>query len=217
MDFAASTPMRLAHEGSLFVCTNPTLGTPAATGTSVPASFSATAPMFVVKNNAPANSGICTWLHSLAVVQIGGTAPASTTSVQSAVVVDSGDRTPTSGTQLLTPVNTVHGGRASTTQVWAVPPTGSGANMVAPAAVSARTIARRQVKGGATVLLDEYDLLFGGEGPLMKMANSAVGTFSSRYPAVRLLPQHFALIYLWFPGGNTNAFTHEFEMVLSER
>lgn len=213
MDFAASTPMRLAHEGSLFVCTNPTIGTQIATSASVPASFSATAPMFVVKNNALANSGICTWLHSLSVVQIGGTAPASTTSVQSAVVVDSGDRTPTAGSQLLTPINTIHGGRASTTQVWAV----NGANITVPAAVSARTIARRQVKGGATVLLDEYDFQFGGENPLTKMANAAVGTFSSRYPAVRLLPQHFALIYLWFPGGITNAFSHEFEMVLSER
>lgn len=202
-----------ADEGSLFVCANPTPGTAIATGAAVNATFAATAPHFVVKNNAPAASGTPVWLHSLSILHVGGTAPVGTTSVQSAVILDTGDRTPSAGTSLLTPVNTTFNGKASVCQVW-VP---NAANPVVPAAVAPRIVARDIIKSGATVLLDEFEMLFGEDAQSLKGAPSAVGTFSTRAPAVRLLPQQFALIYLWFPGGGTNPFSHEFELMLSER
>lgn len=214
MNIFSTNTLRLSYEGCIFVCTNPTPGTPIATSTSVQTSFSATKPHLVIKNNAPVTSTIRAYLHSLNILQIGGTAPATTTSVQAAVVVDSADRTPSAGSQTLTPVNTVLGGKTSVCQVFAV----SAANLTAPTAGSAAsTVARRQIKGGATVVLDEYELQFGSEQPSVKMANGAVGTFTSSLPPICLLPQQFALLHLWFPGGATNAFTHEFELVLSER
>jgi hypothetical protein len=206
--------LRIAQDGQLY--TRTTGGTPIATGTSVPtgASIPATTPLIVVKNNSPIGSGIRTWVHSLNIVQIGGTVPASVTSVQAAVVVDSGDRTPTANLTLATPNNVVIGGRASTSQVWQC----NAGNLTVPAASSAAiTTARRQIRSGITVLLDEYELRFGSEAPVTKMPTAVVGSFATSLPALVIQPQHFALIYLWFPGGATNAFTHEYEMVLSER
>ena len=207
--FSTTTADR-ANEASLFVATNPTRGTAIVTGNAFTA-FSATAPFYVIKNNAPVNGGGRTWLHSINMNMV--TVAGTVASVQSAIVIDTGDRTPTAGSVLITPVNTVPGGKASTTQVWV----GSGANLTVPAESSARTIARRQIRGGLNVVVDEYELKFGSDGSAYKTANAAVGTFSSQLPALCLLPQQFALIHFWWPSAAAATMSYEFDMVLSER
>lgn len=207
--FSTTTADR-ANESSLFVATNPTRGTAIVTG-NAQATFSATVPHFVIKNNAASGSGVRTWLHSINMNMV--TVAGSVTSVQSAIVIDTGDRTPTAGSVAITPVNTVPGGKVSTTQLWV----GTAANLTVPAESSARTIARRQIRGGLNVIVDEYEMKFGCDDQSIKMANGAVGTFSTQFPALCLLPQQFALVHLWWLGAAAATMSYEFDMVLSER
>jgi len=211
--FTTNAP-RLCQEGSLFSCTNITPGTVVNTATPPPQALVATTPLFVIKNNAPATASTRVTLLSLNVQQF-GTVPASVLSVQSAIVIDTGDRTPTAASSSsLTPVNSVIGGKTSTTLVWSCL---SGQTLTVPAAVAAKTISRRQVKGGPIINLDEYEFRFGADTQSTKTPPSAVGMFSCSVPSVCLLPQQFALIYIWFPTGITNPFAHEFDLTFSER
>jgi len=95
-----------SDEGSYFAITTPTPGTKVDYGSAgTQTSFSDTVPFMLIKNN-DALGGKRIYLDYLKLIQIGGTAPASTTSVQMAVKIDNINRQNTAGTlTTLTPVS----------------------------------------------------------------------------------------------------------------
>jgi hypothetical protein len=209
-----------ADEGSYFVATNPTPGTAIAYGSAgTQASFSDTVPFFLYKNNAGAGTGTRMYLKNLKLIQIGGTAPATTTSVQVAVKTDNVPRFPTSAASTYTAATPVNANNNSTRgavgQLWV--PNGAVATIPASGG-SARLVDRVQLKGGPTLVLDQYELLFcapdnaQGGGYL-----TTVSKYSERVSPVILGPQEYAVVHLWFPGGATNPFTFEFSTSWRER
>lgn len=214
------TTHALADEGSYFVATNPVPSTVLAYGSAgTQVAFSDTVPFMQVKNQAQQGDPGArrTFLQYLRIIQIGGTAPATTTSVQVAVKVDSRDRTASAGTPAThTPVNVnMDDQRTSSTQVIVF----TGAVATIPAAgPSARLVGRAQLKGGPTLLLDEYNVAFGTVDPSSQGGYlTTVASYISRLPPVVLGPQQTATIHLWLPGGATNPFSYEYELGFFER
>jgi len=168
-----------------------------------------------VKNTAAAG-GKRVFLDFLKLIQ-NGTAPASTTAVHMAVKVDSADRTATAGTpSVITPVNAnMDDGSGAVSRVTVF----SGAVATIPAAsAAARLVARAQIKGGPTLNLDEYNVVFGGADNASQGGYlTTVASYCSRVAPVVLGPGQNATIYLWFLSGATNAFSYEFELGLFER
>jgi hypothetical protein len=74
------------------------------------------------------------------------------------------------------------------------------------------------LKGGPTLVLDEYTINFGcddvpgGGGYLTTVAD-----YQTRMGGLVLGPQQWGVVFLWFPGGATNPFTFEFEVLIRER
>ena len=207
-----------ADEGSYFAFTNPTPGTGVAYGSGgTQASFSDTVPFMLLFNNAAVGSSIRAFLDYIKLIQIGGTAPASTTSVQAAVKIDSSNRLNTAGT--LTTITGVNPNQDSSAQPVSKLYVPAGAVATIPAAgSSARLIGRAQLKGGPTLLLDEYNLNFGFDDiPSSGGYLTTVASYQTRMPPVVLGPQQWAVVHLWLPGGATNPFTFEFEVGVRER
>src|ERR1019366_772728 len=98
---AVPTKHILADEGSYFTITNPTPGAALAYGSAgTQASFSDTVPFFILKNNASSSDPLAKrmYLDYIRLIQITGTAPATTTSVQMAIKLDNINCFPTAGT-----------------------------------------------------------------------------------------------------------------------
>jgi hypothetical protein len=208
-------------EGSYFVTTNPTPGTGLAYGSAgTQVSFSDTVPFIQVINtgNPSDPSAKTIWLDYLKLVQFGGTAPATTTSVQLAAKVDNGFRAATAGTPV------VHTPVVPNMNLANIAPVGrvivhTGAVATIPAASgAARVVSRCQLKGGPTLLLDEHQVQFGaldaisGGGYL-----TTVAAYASRSGPVGVGPGQSLTIHLWFPAGATNPFTYEYELGHFER
>src|SRR5712692_3293372 len=211
------TRQLLVDEGVYFAITNPTPGTKIDYGSAgTQASFSDTVPFMLVKNN-DNPGGKRLFLDYVKVIQIGGTAPATTTSVQAAVKIDNVNRQNTAGTLTqLTPVNANMGLIVGSISQWFVP---AGAVATIPASSgSARLVGRAMLKGGPTLLLDEYTIMFGPQDvPPMGGYLTTVSSYITRMPPLALDPQQWAVIYLWLPGGATNPFSFEFEIGQWER
>lgn len=206
------TEHALADEGAYF-CAN-SFGTTIATAAGGPTSLADTTPLMVMKNNALPASGIRLYLRSIKILQIGGTAPASTTSVQYAFSTDSGNRVPTAGTSTITGVGVNQDSGTLPNGVLYVP---NAANPTAPAAVSKRNVARGQVKGAATAVLDEYNFIFGSLVDVGTVVSAGITRYSQNVPPLVIGPQQFGLFHLYFPSGATNAFTFEYEVTWFER
>ncbi len=206
-----------ADEGSYWVATNPTPSTGVAYGSGgTQATFADAAAAFVWKNNASAADGIRMYLKYVRMI-LGGTIPASSTSLQFAVKVDNGNRVPTANATAITPVNPnmdIGAGSGAPAGVVYVP---NGGIPTVPAAVSARLIGRGSLRQVIPVVLDELELRFGAvDGPGAVVATGA-GRYVTSAPPVVIGPQQFALLHLWLPSGTTSPLTFEFETAWVER
>lgn len=210
----------LADEGSYYVATNPTPGTGVAYGSGgTQTSFSDTVPFLIFQNTDTQTNSTNKrlYLDYIKIIQFSGTAPASTTSVQLAAKIDSALRTNTAGSMTtITPVGANMDMPSSPIGRVLCP---AGAVATIPAASNAaRIVGREQIKGGPTLLLDQYNLSFGcvdvatGGGYL-----TTVAAYNSRMSPVILGPQMSLVIHLWLPAGATNPFTFEFECGWWER
>lgn len=213
---ALSERNRAADDGGYFVATNPTPSTAIAYGSGgTNATFSDTVPFMNVVNTA-ATGGKRVYLDYLKLIQ-NGTAPASTTSVHYAIKIDNVARTATAGTPVThTPVNANMGdGSGPVSRVIVF----SGAVATVPAAsAAARLVARGQLKGGPTLNLDEYNIVFGGADNASQGGYlTTVASYCSRSAPVVLDPGCNAMIYLWFLSGITNPFSYEYELGIFER
>lgn len=215
------TKQVLADEGSYFITTNPVPQSVLAYGSAgTQTAFSDTVPfMQIINTGNPGDPAAPTiFLDYLKLIQIGGTAPATTTSMGMAIKLDNGFRAATAGT----PVTAVP--VAANMNLATVSPAGrvvyfTGAVATIPAAsTAARLIGRAQLKGGPVLVLDEYTVVFGindaapGQGYL-----TTVSQYSTRCPPFGIGPGQSATIHVFFPGGATNPFSYEFEMGHWER
>ena len=216
-----STKHSLVDEGSYFVTTNPIPQTVLAYGSAgTQAAFSDTVPFMQLINTAgpqDANAPIV-FFDYLKLLQIGGTAPATTTSVGYAIKVDNGFRASTAGT----PVGAVP--VCPNQQLATVAPAGrviyfTGAVATIPAAsAAARLVSRGQLKGGPTLVLDEYCLASGMvDSPANGGYLTTVATYTTRCPPIAVGPGQSMTIHLFLPGGATSPFSYEFELGHFER
>jgi hypothetical protein len=211
----------LCEEGSYFSTTNPTPSTPIAYGSGgTQATFSDTVPFMQIINTGNPGDPTCpiVFLDYLKLIQVGGTAPASTTAVHMAIKLDNGFRASTAGTPTTNTPNCTNMNIASVAPVARVV-TYAGAVATIPAAsAAARLVARAMLKGGPTLLLDENCVAFGlldpppGGGYL-----ATVAQYTARAPAVAIGPGQSATIHLWFTSGITNPYSYEFELGHHER
>jgi hypothetical protein len=215
------TKQVLADEGSYFVSTNPTPSSGLAYGSAgTQATFVDTVPFMQIINtgnpgdpNAP-----IVFPDYIKLLQIGGTAPASTTSIGVAMKLDNGFRTASAGTPA-TVVPVSSNMNLATAQPAHRLVYFTGAVATIPAASSAaRLCARGMIKGGPTLLLDEYTMAFGlNDPPTQGGYLTTVAAYTTRVPPVAIGPGQSLTVYLWFIGGATNPFTYEFEATAWER
>lgn len=215
------TKHQLSDEGSYFITTNPTPSTVLAYGSAgTQATFSDTVPFMQLINTAGPNdpNAPILFFDYLKLIQIGGTAPASTTSVQYAIKVDNGFRASTAGTPVLAaPV-------CPNMQLATVAPAGrvvyyTGAVATIPAAsTAARLVARGQLKGGPTLVLDEYTIAAGMvDSPANGGYLTTVSQYTTRCAPIAVGPGQSMTVHLFFPSGITNPFSYEFELGHWER
>lgn len=206
------TKHALADEGTYFTFANPTPGTGIAYGaTAPPTGFSDTVPFFLFYNSNPiGGKRIC--LDYLKLLQFGGTAPATTTSVQATLKIDNNRGiTSAASTYTLIAPSKANGASNLTPSLKLYVPTGAVATIPA-VTTAARVIGRAQLKGGPTLLLDEYTLSFGAvDGVAGGGYLTTVAAYNTRMPAFELAPQEYGILHLWMPGAATNPFTFEFE------
>jgi hypothetical protein len=211
----------LCDEGSYFITTNPVPQTVLAYGSGgTQATFSDTVPFiqWINTGNPGDPSAPVMFIDYIKLIQIGGTAPASCTDVQYAIKLDNGFRTSTSGTPVTaTPL-------PSNMNQATIQPAGrlvyyTGAVATIPASSSnARQVARGQIKGAISTVLDNYTIAFGLVDTTPAAAYSAtVAQYTERSPAFAIGPGQSATLYLWFTSGITNPFSYEFETAHWER
>jgi len=213
---------QMADECSSFVVLASTPGTTLAYGAAgTQTTFSDTVPFLIVENTESDPNGRTIFLDYLKLIQIGGTAPATTTSIQAAAVIDAGNRFPTSAgttytdrTAAIQCTNTRKNAKSIAKVLFP-----NGAVATIPASTGqARQVGRAQLKGGPTLLLDEYSIHFGAVDPPSSGGYlTTVGAYQARMPELAIAPGHFGIIHLWFPGGATNPFTFEAELKITER
>jgi hypothetical protein len=208
------TKHSLAEEGSYFVTSNPTPGT--ALAAPVIASFSDTAALFLIYNNADINDPAAVSIY-LGHVKLAFTvAPATATGTRYLVRLDQAIRTPTAGSTVLagpggTPGALMTGpivaGRGSAAKIWSF--TG-GAQMTIPAVT---TVGRTVALGG----IDGIPIV-GGERIIVFGASdlTSSGQQSASTPVV-IPPGWSAAIHMWWPGNATTGASVEPELAWWER
>lgn len=211
----------LVDEGSYFITTNPTPQTVLAYGAAgSQAAFSDTVPfMQLVNTGNPGDPAApVVFPDFLKIIQIGGTAPATTTSVGVVMKLDSGFRastagTPTTALPVCANMNLVTAAPAARLVYY------TGAVATIPAAsAAARIVSRAMLKGGPTLVLDEYTMLFGiNDGVGCQGYLTTVASYSTRVPAMGIGPGQSLTFYLFLPGATTNPFSYEFELAHWER
>lgn len=215
------TKQVLCDEGSYFVTTNPTPSTPIAYGSGgTQTSFSDTVPFLQVINtgNPGDPAAPVVFVDYLKLLQIGGTAPASTTSVNVVARLDNGFRASTAGTPTTnTPVN-ANMNLATPAPVARVV-TYSGAVATIPALSAAgRQVGRALIKGGPTLLLDEYTIAHGmNDSPAGQGYLTTVSAYTSRMPPIGIGPGQSLTYHLFMAAAATNPFSYEFELGHWER
>ncbi len=201
---ASPTDHGYAEEGSMFVATNPTIGT----GTlwvAAQTAFSDTAPNFLIQNTDPVK-----WMFLRYLKMVATAAATGTTSIQYAVKIDSQLRTPTTNnTAIITPVNPNMNmgslGAAMNIQVQ----NSATVSVIPAASANARIVARGSL-GGLNIIGDEMLIVFGSTDAGAQTATTAAegagqpGRRVSSAPAVVIGPGHSAVIYVWLPGSSAS-------------
>ena len=203
-------PDRAAEEGTRFVATNPTPGTPIATTTSITA-FTVASPIMAIVNNNGIDSGINVTLDYLRLLL--SQVPTSATSWQWLMQKDSATRYSSAGSTIV-PKNVLVG---------APNPTGSagiyfGALVAAAAGVNARYTHRSVGRSVVGVIQDETLFKFGS--PSHDGAGTLGGTVALRVPIPCgpevIRPGETWLLYGW-GAANAAAPSWEFELGYTER
>lgn len=205
---------QLADEGSYFVATNATLGTPIS-GATAPTAFSATAALLSIYNSiaagaAPSKSIALHWIQLE--VRAAGT---SGTSFQYAMSIDTGNRFSSGGTPI-TPVNPNIGNAASSAASIATVNFGA---IVASAANAARRVKHGQLRSVIKVIGDVYLFVFGQGMPTtpgMVLEGSAQAFIPVMCPPVVLGPNSSFLLHEVAPA-QAAAATYEFSAAWWER
>lgn len=201
--------LNLAREGSLFVASNPTIGTAVALTVAAQTSFSATAPAFLLRNSDATKDAIVRRINLLCTTV--GTAG---TDLQFAIVVDSANRY-SSGGAARTPVNArADSGTAASVAFYDA----STAIVASASGSSARTIARNRLRTAIPVIGDIYSLLCGCDNvPEMgAVSGSAAQKMTLVTAPVVIPPGGTALVYLWSTA-QTAAPTYEYTVEWAER
>lgn len=210
------TKQILCDEGSYFVTTNPTPSTPIAYGAAgTQATFADTVPFLQIINTGnPGDPEAPTvFIDYLKLIQIGGTAPATTTSLNMVARLDSGFRASTAGTPT-TNVPVAPNMNLATAAPAARIITYSGAVATIPALSGAgRQVGRALLKGGPVLVLDEYSVVFGiNDVPGTQGYLTTVAAYASRMPPIGIGPGQSLTLHLFMAGGATNPFSYEFEL-----
>ncbi len=208
----------LLDEGSLFVATNTTVGTPIATTTSVVdaanagATSAQTRPVSIIYNsNAPASGVVIyplTWNWQLSQV------PTSATSWQMAMWLEPvGASAYTSGGSVITPVamNQTIGGFQSRASIY------FGAITAAATTTGGIRIARRQINSAVPVTLDQWMFVFGmSRGSDQVAGGAGAKNINIGLPPVGIPPGWALKVGMW-GASNAAAPSWEFELVYAER
>lgn len=200
-----------ADEGKYFVVSNPTPGT--AVASAVSASFSATAPMFILRNS-DVTGGLRLYLDYIKILPT--VAPASGTSMQVAIQHDTTNRYTSGGTGPTSGVN-VNGddGSASVGQLYY---TSGGALLTAAAAGSSvRLVHRSTPRSTIPAVLDEIAIQFGGWADAGSSSGTTAGRSSSSGAPLIVAPQGSISVFIWFPSNAITGVSFEFEVAWSER
>lgn len=201
---SSGTAAASSASGTYFTATNPTPGTGIAFA--VTTGYSATAGAFMCfKNNSTAAQNKIVVLDYIKLITT--VVPASANSASFAFVLDtpSSNRW-TSGGTAITPVNpNGNDSSASLVQLYA------GALTTAAAGLSARIVARGNLRGVIPTVYDEYVIDFGGSMGGSVASAAASGRIVVNAPPIVISPQSFGLLHLWFPSNATTPGTFEFE------
>jgi hypothetical protein len=200
----------LSDEGSYFVATNPTPGTPVAFV--VNAAVSETAGYFFnVKNNDAI--GVNAKRIFLDYIRlISGVVPASATSAHCFVKLDNINRY-SSGGSTIYPVNpNMDSNIASIAQM------NAGALTTVAPSPSARVVARGVLRASIPIVNDEWILNFGAvETASSMLIGGGVARFVVPLPPVIIGAQQTMGLQLWFPGNAVTPAQFEFELGWFER
>jgi len=204
----------LADEGSYFVATNATLGTPVAATITTAFSDTTTSVAFVIQNNDSPSNTNAKRIYLDFLSQIVTTVPASSTSVRYAVKLDNISRVPTANQAFLTAGNAnFDDGTASISKVWGF----SGGYMTVPASSgSARVVASGAI-GGLPILCDDLVVQFGGVDMAAMGTSGTASRKVSVAPPIIIGPQQYAVIYQWVVGNATTAGQYEYSLGWWER
>ena len=206
-----STKLAQAEEGSMFIVTNPTLGTGVALGVAAATAVIQTAPSILIYNN-DAVGGKSIILDSLKLIVTGaGTAG---TRLDLSVYMDSTTRF-TSGGTANTPVNMNMGVTTSSIAKFY----DASVAIVSPAATAnLRRVGHVVLRTQIPVVMDQYAVEFGG-----KSGNSTGITNGTAPLAIQLgtgpvviAPQQSCLLFL-HSASQSGAPTYEFEVTWAER
>jgi hypothetical protein len=212
----------LADEGSFFITTNPTPGTPIA-GT-VSATYSNTAPMFIFQNLAPVG-GPRAYLDYLKIIPT--TLPLTGTNVYLSITRDQiATAITVNHVTQITPVNANGDSNTRPNSVWQMQSSATASAISAPSPQSA-ILARGSLSSGiattAGVIGDEWVFDFGATDPSSYPGQTGSGQATcpgrkvSVFPPLICAPQQQLFFYLWFPSNGTTGLSYEFEACHWER
>lgn len=198
-----------AVDGSLFFTTNATIGTAVAINAAAQATFSATAPTFLIRNTDTLKD--ITVRNLRLICSAIGT---GVTSLDCLITTDTLNRY-SSGGLLRTPLNVrADQSAASISQVYDA----TTAIVATAAGASARNVGRGKIRTGSPNIGDVYGLLFGNDN--IPEMGSLTGTTAQKItvnlPPFIVPPGGTGLVYIW-GAGQTAAPTYEYNIEHNER
>lgn len=214
-----SSSQALLDEGVLYVATNPTVGTPIATTTSVVdagnagATSAQTRPVAILLNNNPASTANPINLYPLTWNWLVSQVPTSATSWQLALWLEPlGSQAYTSGGSVITPVALNQNvSTPSRAQIY------FGAITAAATTANGKLLARRQINPAVPVTLDQWMFLFGAQSGSDQVAGGAgAKNLVVGLPSIVVPPQYALKVGMW-GAANAAAPSWEFELTYAER
>jgi hypothetical protein len=206
----------LCEEGSLLLCTNPTIST-GMTWVAAQTAYSDTVGNFYIQNNEAAGGKSLQMRYLKLLATTAGTAA---TVWHYAAILDMAARYPTTANiASITPVNP--NGGSSNAAAPTVLVQNSATPSVYPASSAAKRIVTRGALGGLNIVGDvflvSFGQLFGQTGPLTAAEGATQsGSRVASSPPVTIPPGGSLLISFWSPSSSA-AFTPEFELLMSAK
>ena len=210
----------LADEGSFFIATNPTVGTPIAMTTSVvddAATASSThaqySPVMFIQNNwSPSDTQQkCIYIKYLKMIL--SQVPSSATSWQYAIRLDNNQTRLTTAASVIAPVNpNTNSGQTSKAYI------SFGANVTTLPTQNQRLVSRGQINSAVPVTLDQWFFKFGGNAVNMDQVSGGSGAKNISMPngPIILAPGWSMTLEMW-GASNAAAPSWEFELGYAER